>query len=285
MTLQPSGEPATPLRGHDAGEGWHLGLARNTWLAVVGIGVGVLLAGSAVVAARSGRPAAAVLLAVIAVGPLLAPWWRSRRRLPAYDYEGPEGSGLALPLNPMSWPAVLGCTIFGCTALAGLTLIVTGRARADSPVAAVLGGVLCAALAALFLLGAVGGVLQRRPTRGRFVLLTPEAVVLTSERRPVRVPWTAIRAVRPHWTSRRQGWFRSDDLVSNWLSLAADPEQVAGRTHLSALALTADPTIAVAELAVDPWHALAVLRHYLEHPGDRAELRSTLAVDRFQALV
>lgn len=237
----------TPLNAGSAGEGWHLGRLADRALSWIG---------------------------------------PTRDRVAPQDTEGAAGSGLALPLNPMSWFALVFLAVLG----AGFTLAAVAiplhwsqLEGVGDQVGGALGELLVLALALLFVLGTYGG-LRQRIRGGRMVLLTPEAVVITSDRRPVRVPWGAITAIRPHWTSRRRGLFRFDDRVSNWLTLEADPARVEGRTAISAFALTKAPTIDVSALACDPHLALAVLRHYLEHSDDRAELRSVVALDRVAAI-
>ena len=237
----------TPLNVGSAGEGWHLGRVADRAMSWIG-----------------------------PTHDLVAP----------HEAEGPAESGLALPLNPLSVLTMMLFLVLGVGFAAGALAIPLNIDRVDGVAARIVacfGALLALGLAALFVGGLYAGIRQR-VRGGRMVLLTMAGVVITSDRRPVRVPWQAITAVRPHWTSRRRGLFRFDDAVSNWLTLEADPALVEGRTGVSVLARTKAPTVDVAALACDPFLALAVLRFYLDNPEQRRELRSTVALDRVAAL-
>lgn len=243
------GDPmeTTPLSAGSAGEGWHLGRLADramSWL-----------------------------------GP-------THTRLAPRDEEGSYGAGLALPLNPLSILTLVVLMLLGLAFAAGAVLVPLNWWRLEGvrhQIGAGLGEVLFVAMALLFLVGGAASILQR-VRGGRMVLLTADGVVITTDRRPVRVPWHAITAVRPHWTSRRRGFFRFDDRVRNWLTLEADPALVEGRTGISAFAHTLAPTVDVATFACDPHLALAVLRFYLDNPEERGELRSVVALDRVAAI-
>lgn len=280
-------EQTTPLSAGYRGEGWHLGLRRNLMVVVLGPLLAVVFVVCALLAHGEHRSVQVVVYLLVAVAFAPSPWFRSRRRVPPYSHEGAAGSGLMLPVNPMGWGGVVSLVLLGALAWAAFVGLLIRIAHEESLVTTVAVGALFAVLIAgpgcLFLLGAYGGVRARlRGDRG--LLLTPDAVVVTTERRRVVVPWSAIRAIRPHWTQRRQGFFGFDDIVHNWLTLDADPDQVRGRTRLGALAQTRAPTVDAEQVACGPALALAVLRWYLDQPETRNELRSDLAVDRAAAL-
>ncbi|GAB2973305.1 hypothetical protein [Nocardioides montaniterrae] len=272
----------TPLAGNDRGEGWHRGLRRTTVLRWVGPGLAVVFLGAGLSSDARGHGSgyACLLVACLCA---LAYWMGYAGSAEPHDHEGRFGSGLALPLRPLSWQT---CVLLGVLGLALVALpaaVALRWSQIEGRAGAVVGSTFGALVGLLLLTGAYAGIRQRL-RKDRAILLTADGVVISSDRRPVRVPWHAITAVRPHWTCRRSGHLRSEDIVHNWLTLEADPALVEGHTGVSALAGTPSPTVDIEALACDPDLVLRVLRFYLENPEERGELRSVVAVDRVRSL-
>lgn len=269
----------TPLAFHQQGEGWHLEPRRHRVLrfGVGAVGVLGLLAG--VGNLTDGDTAAGVGLLLFGLLMLAAAFLLHRRprpRPPRHLAAAP-GPGLLVPVRAGSLLAVVGFGVLGAFFLlvvtaAGVLMLRDGELPG---IAALVAGPV---LGALFLAGAWGTVTARRtPDRG--ILLTPDAVVLRTRAEPETIPWSELVRVRDHWgRGVRVGPTMPDDIVNNWLTFETrEPDG----DRLSLLSGSPDPSVPVETLGTDPALALAVCRHYLEHPGERAGLADPQVLARW----
>lgn len=269
--MTPGRTETTPLRGNDRGEGWHLRAKRRWCLGIVAaVMCGLFLLGAAGALAE-GNVVAAVLIGVLGVAFASIPLASRQRPLQPRLVDG----GLLLPTHGMSRLFTFGSGVLGFLLLLAPVVAVTGMGESPATKGlAVVVSLFPAAIGVLFLLGAWGGITGSR-RRDKGLLLTPEALVLNTQAEPMRIPWDAVLAVRPHWSRFRPSGdlFRSpEDPVHNWLSFPADPARVEGENPLGRMAGTPAPTMDAEKIAVDREGAVAVLRYYLEHPAARAEL-------------
>ena len=281
-----SRDPVTPLGTSSRGEGWHLAGPPGRALALPGAAVGLTCVGVGVTAVAAGEPLPAAVMLVVGTAFGLLPWRRHRRPVPPHDYEGRLGAGLALPFRPVSWRTIVAISLLALLCLGGALTAVLGLtdvARPDTA-GAVVAAVLLGGFGLVMAIGAYGGA-RSRLARDRCILLTPDGIVLSAERTPVRMPWHAVVRLRPHWTlPPRSGFLPRTNPVRNWLTFEVHDELVDGRTRMSAFVGTDEPTVDVDSLAVDPHLALAVIRFYLENPEERGDLRSVAALDRAAAI-
>ena len=100
-----------------------------------------------------------------------------------------------------------------------------------------------------------------------------------TRREPETIRWADLVVVRDHWARvARVGFTMPDDLVRNWLTFETRrPDGDA----LSLLSGSSHASVPVESLAADPQLALTICRHYLTHPGDREELASPTALQRW----
>lgn len=279
----------TPLRGRERGDGWHLE-PRRRWLPRVAVGLVVLvLAGAAVSAGREGNWLAVGLLAVFVVALASVPLARRRRRLgPRIVTDAVDGPGLLLPIHGMSRLFTFGCVVLGLLLL--LSPVVAFDESDGSTGVRVLATALAlipAAIGAFFLVAAYGAITGSR-RRDKGMLLTPQTLVLQTQAEPMRIPWDAVRGVRPHWTRFRPPgdlMKSAEDPVQNWLSFPADPGRVEGLNPLGLLAKTDDPTVDVDKIATDRVATVLLLRRYLADPTARAELGSASSLEHAQGSV
>jgi hypothetical protein len=222
----------------------------------------------------TGAVAALFFFACLLTAPLFAPRRRrGRPRLGSVALDGRQERGVVVPYSAAGQAVLLVAS--ACLALACLGLAVFAGAFAGGPGASpwparLVGGV----GAAFFGLGLVA--LARRGWGRRWrVLLTPSAVVVAAGGARTVVPWDAIRQVRPTevTTSVRGMTVREPLLGLDVHDLGAVRTGRLGRLLLPLnRRLAADITLPVRTLEVDPDRLCQVLRHYLEHPEDRAEL-------------
>lgn len=273
----------TPLRGHERGDGWHLE-PRRRWLSRVAVGLVVLvLAGAAVSAVEKGNWLAVGLLAVFVVALASVPLAGRRQRLePRIVTDAVDGPGLLLPIHGMSRLFTFGCVVLGLLLL--LSPVVAFDESDGSTGLRVLATVLAlipAGIGFFFLVAAYGAITGSR-RRDKGMLLTPYTLVLQTQAEPMRIPWDAVRGVRPHWTRFRPPgdlMKSAEDPVQNWLSFPADPDRVEGPNPLGLLAKTEDPTVDVDKIATDRVATVLLLRHYLADPTARAELGSASSLE------
>jgi len=280
----------TPLRGNEAGEGWHLRLRRRHFFAAMTVLGGLGLLVLAALAVMQGTWWWAVPAGVAGVAFALVPFERPTPESPRM-LETPDAHGLLLPTHPIKATYTILFAIVAVMLVVTPTwAVVTGRMDPLDGIgdwAGVLVGVVVLGLfAVLLVLATVAGVRSRRaPHRG--VLLTVDAVVLRTQLRPVTIPWEAVRGFRPHW--RRIRGYRDhvnswEDPIRNWLSVEAAVEHVAGDTPIRAFAKVDDPTFDAASLALEPRLALEVCRFYLTDVDARQELDTDAALARVASI-
>lgn len=272
--------------GGTTGSGWQdRDDVRRLW-AIVSVVLGVLLLGAALSTVEE-DVRGAVVFAATGAPLLLFPWFIERREHSPYDYEGRHGAGLALPLRPLSWALVAALTVWGLLLL-GIASVALAPALSDGDgpgAGVVVSAVLGVILGVAFLAVAVSGV-HSRLMRDRMILLTVDGVVLNPPSGTVRMPWHAVAAFERFWRlNPGKSPLRYDDRVSNYLVVRmADAALVDGATPLSAFAGLPDPVLNRDQVAMDPDVAVAVLTYYLEHPEERAELRTVVWKDRVAAI-
>ncbi|WP_300404461.1 hypothetical protein [Nocardioides sp.] len=280
----------TPLRGNEAGEGWHLRPRRRQLFAAMTVlgGVGLLVLAGLAVTQDVWWWAVPAGMAGVALS--LAPFERPTPEPPRM-FETPGVHGLLLPTHPTKATYTI---LFGIAALMLVVTpawaVATGRGEPLDGVGdwagALVGVVVLGSLTVLLVLATVAGVRSRRaPHRG--VLLTVDAVVLRTQLRPVTIPWEAVRGFRPHWRRLRgyRDHFNSwEDPIRNWLSVEAEAERVAGDTPIRAFARVDEPTFDAASLALEPRLALEVCRFYLTDAGAREELGTDAALARVASI-
>lgn len=239
----------TPLFLQAQGHGWHLRPGRNALVAGAALVFAAILGAVAISAWRQEKYAAAALLAVVAAGflGLAVPW---RRRRPPRLVEDESGRGLLLPLGAPGPGPTLGALVIGpLLVLGGVVGLVDGQ----------WGGLVAVLAGGVVLLGLYAALRATR-IEDRGVALVPDGIVVRTSRTPVRLAWSDVTGVRAHWRRRVRGLYPTpDEPVHNWLTF-----EVAGTGQ----GVSIDPTT----FACDPELALAVIRHYLDHPDDRAEL-------------
>lgn len=264
---------ADPLRSGYAGEGWHLDPLRGRVMRLLApLGMVLLLAGAGLVAA-DGKTVEAAFLALVAVALGVLPWGMPRAASADQSRSATVGSaaGLLLPLRPtpLAVVAALLCVAAAFLLLAGSLLAVALRRDQWLP-----GALALLPLAVGLSVGAVavGGLLERRAADRGF-LLTPASVQLRTHT-VQRVPWEDLAGVRAHWTRRVWGIVAPGDQVQNWLTLELTPDAAGGARHtpIQAFSRGGGPGVRAETLAVDPHTARDLLRHYLDHPRDRARL-------------
>ncbi|MBF4161290.1 hypothetical protein [Nocardioides acrostichi] len=278
----------TPIRGNEGGEGWHLA-PRRRYLrgALVGLGV-LLIAFAAASGAKEGEPAGWAVLAMLLVGAVLYAVDRPRRDLEPRPWVDKAGgrSGLLLPAAGFRWGTVYLFAVGAVACLVGPVVALVVAAGEGGLAKALLATALLWLLGLLFVAATVGGV-RSRVRSGLGLLLGPDQVWLTMQFKPASLRWDDVVAVRAHWSRYRpaKDLFRSpEDRIDNFLTLEAPGEDVAGTVFVRGAVRVDGLTLDVRRLAIDPYLALAVVRHYLDHPGERAELDSTSAVERVASL-
>ena len=280
----------TPLRGNEAGEGWHLRPRRRYLFAAMTVLGGVGLLVLAVLAVTQGVWWWSLPTGVAGTALALAPFERPAAE-PARMLKTPAAYGLLLPTHPIKATyTILFAVVAAMLVITPAWAVATGRTEPLDGVgdwAGVLVGVVVLGfLEVLLVLGTLAGVRSRRaPHRG--VLLTVDAVVLRTQLRPATIPWEAVRGFRPHW--RRIRGYRDhvnswEDPIRNWLSVEADPGLVAGDTPIRAFAKVDEPTFDAASLALEPRLALEVCRFYLSDAAARRELDGDAALARVASI-
>jgi len=111
-----------------------------------------------------------------------------------------------------------------------------------------------------------------RAGSGRGILLRPDGVVVRTSDAPVHLTWQHVFDFRPHWSRGVRRFPTGRDVVHNWLTVDL------GGSHDDS------PRVDATSLALDPWLALRVLRHYLDHPPRRVELATEAALTRVATL-
>ncbi|QGH69105.1 hypothetical protein [Pseudactinotalea sp. HY158] len=274
-------EAITPLQGNARGEGWHLRSRRMLLLRILAPAVGALLAGSAVVGFLDGDTGVGALAAVAAFGAVFA-------AIPFVITPGPAGparrvrrdgvDGLLLPAPALGPGAVLVFgvlgTLFLMAAVAAVVMAAGGgvivRSSIGRPMATPVGAVVCGVFAVLFLAATVAIVRSRRRDRG--LVLTAERIHLPGG---VTIPWAAVTEISPRWARAGAGPAGGGP-VTNWIvfhvpagTVPADSRLVRQAARITGLEL---PIVDVALVPAPPAAVLAILRHYVDHPGDRTEL-------------
>ena len=268
----------TPIRGNDAGEGWHFTPRRRYLIAAACLLLAAILLIAGIAALREGNVLAFGLLVVFAGTFGSLPFGRTRKRLPPRSYDGPEGRGLLLPVHPMKLTSMAGFAVIGL-----LLMLAPVIAVDDLPDGASVGRIALAvvpslfafAIGAFFLLAVYGGI-RSRLTPDKGILLLPDRIVLRTQAEPMSFAWEDVRAVRPHWNRFRppSDLFPSpEDPIHNWLSFEVADGRYDGPNSLGAMAGDQHhPTLDAEKLAVDPEEVLALCRHYLARPEERARL-------------
>lgn len=266
-------EGTTPLSAGREGGGWHLALRRHRLIPrfVAGLaGVSIVLAA---VQLAHGHLELAFLLAVVAAAFAPAPWWHNRRRADRTRVDSTPDPGLLLPVNPSTWAFAASALLLGAGFVeAGVALAMRAADEGDSAAGVVVLVPVCG-LGLLLLIVAVAAM-RSRFRRGLGLLLTPDAIVVATGRRPLRVPWNAVVAIRPHWVRMVDDWIAIDDEVRNLLTIQVHRRLVARRPR----------PLDASRLACRPELALAILRFYLDHPEARHELGSSASLDRVRSM-
>lgn len=276
MTHDPTSS-TTPISGNDAGEGWHFEPRRRVLLTGACLLLALVLLLAGVGALREGNVLAFAVVALFAFAIGSIPFGRTRKRLPARPYDGPEGRGLLLPVHPMKLTSMLGFLLIGLLLLLAPVMAVDelpDGAGAGRIVLAVVLSLFAFATGAFFLLAVWGGI-RSRATPDKGVLLTPDRVVLRTQAEPMSFAWDDVRAVRPHWNRFRPpgDLIRSaEDPIHNWLSFEVAEGRFEGPNALGAMSGSPHPTLDAEKLAMDPEEVLATCRRFLEHPAERASL-------------
>lgn len=270
----------TPLTFNERGEGWHFTPKRRVLLKAGALLVLALFLAAAARELGDGDLLAAAFMTLIGFAFGVIPFGRTTRRLSPRLYDGPSGRGLLLPTHPMKLTTLLSLGLLGALLLVG-GIGIGVEALGDGRPGRAAGSLIGIGFGAVLAVGAYAGVRSRLAV-DRGVLLTPEAVVLRTQREPITVAWSAVTGVRPHWTRFvREGITTPGESISNWLTFEAAAWD--GVLGVAVLAGVNAPTVDAEALAVDPERVLAICRFYLAEPEAREELATEAALARLGA--
>lgn len=186
---------------------------------------------------------------------------------------------------------LFGLTVGGliCAGIAGLSVFafVYGAVRGHFGLA-VIPGMLFALPAHRMLRGVAGQLWAGLSGRPRGVWLTEQGVNVRLDR-SVQLPWSDITAIRTATTSLGRGF--GPRIAQNWVHVAVADEEAywlrQGWRGRIALRRQGDVAVGVTQVHLEQELRLLTigLRHYLNHPADRAELSGTAAaaISRIEA--